>query len=69
MRKRLALLVVAGCSLLPVLPAAASTVPDRVASSITPSPSAAAAAWLRSHRGTGKPVGRLGWWVGGRGYV
>jgi len=46
MRKYLALLAVAGLSLLPVVPAAAATGHVQARSTITPSPSAAAAAWL-----------------------
>jgi LPXTG-motif cell wall-anchored protein len=46
MRKYLALLVVAGLSLLPVVPAAAATSHAQARSTITPSASAAAAAWL-----------------------
>jgi len=46
MRKYVALLAVAGLSLLPVLPAAAATSHVQARSSTTPSPTAAAAAWL-----------------------
>ena len=56
MRKYAALLVVAGLSLLPVLPAAASTGPDRADTAITPSPAAAAAGWLATQV---KPGGYL----------
>jgi LPXTG-motif cell wall-anchored protein len=46
MRKYLALLAVAGLTLLPVVPAAAATSHAQARSTITPSASAAAAAWL-----------------------
>ena len=46
MRKYAALLVVTGLSLLPALPAAAATRSGHSRSTITPSPTAAAAAWL-----------------------
>ena len=46
MRKYLALLAVAGLSLLPVVPAAAATSHAQARSTITPGASAAAAAWL-----------------------